>query len=73
MDTNTLGQLAGDFPFLPVGAAGFVELLSQRFEFFLPMVPDDIDLGVVGDGLERDMRHALIDEAVADVGGVVSG
>ena len=30
-------------------------------------VPDDVDLGVVGDGFERDVRHALIDEAVADV------
>jgi hypothetical protein len=33
----------------------------------LELLPDHIDLGVVGDGLERDVRHALIDEAVADV------
>ena len=44
-----------------------VQLLAQRFQLLLPLVPDDIDLGVVGDGLERDVRHALVDEAVADV------
>ena len=44
-----------------------VQLLAQRLQLRLPLVPDDIDLGVVGDGLERDVRHALIDEAVADV------
>ena len=61
------GQLSWDFPFLPVGSADFVKLLSERFELFLPLVPDDIDLGVVGDRLEGDVRHALIDEAMADV------
>ena len=29
--------------------------------------PDYIDLGVVGDGLERDVRDALVHEALADV------
>ena len=42
-------------------------VLAQRLQFRLPLVPDDIDLRVVGDGFERDVRHALIDEAVADV------
>ena len=36
-------------------------------EHGLPSVPDDIDFGVVGDGLERDVRHALINEAVTDI------
>ena len=31
------------------------------------MLPDDIDLGIVGDGLERDVRHSLISKAVSDV------
>ena len=44
-----------------------VQLLAQRLQLRLPLFPDDIDLRVVGDGLERDVRHALIDEAVADV------
>ncbi len=30
-------------------------------------LPDHIDLGVVGDRLEGDVRHALIDESLADV------
>ena len=29
---------------------------------------DDVDLGVVGDGFESDVRHALQHEALADVG-----
>ena len=40
---------------------------AQRLQLRLPLLPDDVDLGVVGDGLERDVRHALVDEAVADV------
>ena len=44
-----------------------VELLAQGLQGRLPLVPDDVDLGVVGDGLEGDVRHALVDEAVADI------
>ena len=39
-----------------------------------------LDVRVVGDGLERDVRHALVDEALADVarrsgtsGGMLAG
>ena len=60
-------RLARNFPFLPVLLERGVQLLAQRLQLRLPLVPDDIDLGVVGDGLERDVRHALIDEAMADV------
>ena len=59
--------LAGDFPFFPLLLERRVELLAQRFQRRLELLPDDVDLGVVGDGLERDVRHALIDEALADV------
>ena len=48
--------------------------LSAAFSFShngsnvaLPFVPDNIDLGVVSDGLEGYVLHALIDEPVADV------
>ena len=44
-----------------------VQVLAQRLHRLLPAFPDDVDLGVVGDGLERDVRHALVDEALADV------
>ena len=58
---------ARDLPFLPGLLAGGVQRLAQRLQRRLPLLPDDIDLGVVGDGLEGDVRHALVDEAVADV------
>ena len=44
-----------------------IELRAQRLQRLLPFLPDDVDLGVVGDVFERDMRHALVDEAEADV------
>ena len=40
---------------------------AQRLKRRLALLPDHVDLGVVGDGLERDVRHALVDEALADV------
>ena len=66
--------VAGDFPLLPCRRGGFqtrpysgVQLFAQRFQLRLPLVPDDVDLGVVGDGFQGDVRHALVDEAVAEV------
>ena len=44
-----------------------VQRLAQRLQRRLPLVPDDIDLGVVSDGLERDVGYAFIDEALADI------
>jgi hypothetical protein len=47
--------------------------LSAAFSFsrsgssVLPFVPDHVDLGVVGDGFQGDVRHTLINETVADV------
>jgi hypothetical protein len=37
---------------------------SQRF---LPVLPDHVDLGVVGDRLQRDVRNPFVDEALADI------
>ena len=61
-------RLAGDFPFLPllVRAPAF-SCFAQRFQSLPGTFPDHVDLGVVGDGLERDVRHTLIDKALADV------
>ena len=59
--------LARNLPFLPGSLERGVQRFTQRLQLRLPLVPDDIDLRVVGDGFERDVRHALIDEAVADV------
>ena len=43
-----------------------VQRLAERFQLGLVGFVDDVDLGVVGDGLERDVRHALVDEALTD-------
>ena len=59
--------LAGDFPLLPFLAKGLIELLAQRFQCFLEFLPNDIDLGVVGDGLEGDVGHPFIDKTLANV------
>ena len=48
-----------------------VERGAQRLEHRLPLLPDVVDQRVVGDRLQRDVRHALIDEALADI--VVDG
>ena len=44
-----------------------VQPRAERLQLRLLALPDHVDLGVVGDGLQRDVRHALVDEAVADV------
>ena len=58
---------AGDLPILPLLAEGSVEGGAQGFERGLRLLLQHVDLGVVGDGFESDVRRALIDEAVADV------
>ena len=47
------------------------QLRKQRLNRLLPFLPDHVDLGVVGDGFEGDVGHALVHEPVADV--VVGG
>ena len=59
--------LARDFPFLPCLAEGGVEPGAEGLQGLLPRLPDHVDLGIVGDGFEGDVRHALVDEALADV------
>ena len=60
-------KFARDFPFLPILIESRVQLDAQRLQLGLPLVPDDVNLGVVGDGFERDVRHAFVDEAMANV------
>lgn len=59
--------VAGDFPFFPLFLERLVELFAERLEFLLPVFPNNIDFGVVGDGLEGDVRHALIDESETQI------
>ena len=63
----TRGCLARDVPFLPRHAEGGVEPGTQRLQGLLPRLPDHVDLGIVGDGFQGDVGHALVDEALADV------
>ena len=62
-----LSRLARDFPFLPWRAEGGVEPGAERLQGLLPRLPDHVDLGIVGDGFQGDMGHALVDEALADI------
>src|SRR5262245_56284026 len=48
-------------------AQRLIQLRPQRLQRLLVRLPDDVDLGVVGDGLQGDVRRALVDEALADV------
>ena len=58
---------AGDFPLLPGRVERTVQLFSQRLQSRLKLLPDHVDLGIVSDGLERDVGHAFVDETFADV------
>ena len=48
-------------------AEGGVEACAQRFGDRLPMLPDVVDARIVGDRLQGDVRHPLVDKAVTDV------
>ena len=65
------GQFARDLPFLLSLAERRIERGAQRLEHRLPLLPDVVDQRIVGDRLQGDVRHALVDEALADV--VVDG
>lgn len=58
-------QFARHFPFLPRRAQRCVQLRAQGLQPGLEAFPDRVDLGIVGDALQRDVRHALVDEALA--------
>ena len=59
--------LARDFPLLPLLAEGGVEPGAEGLQGLLPRLPDHVDLGIVGDGFQGDVGHALVDEALANV------
>ena len=62
-----IARLARNLPLLPRAVKGVVQRLAEGFQGLLPSFPDHVDLGVVRDRLEGDVRHALVDEALADV------
>ena len=38
--------------------------MAKRLQGLLPLIPDDVDLSIIGDRLEGDMWHSLVDEPV---------
>ena len=55
------------FPLFISFAQGLVDLCTQRFQCLLPAFVDLVDLFVIGDGFERDVRHALVNKAVPQI------
>ena len=51
-------------PFRP---SRLVERRQRRLDLRLVLLPDDVDLRVVCDGFQRDVRDAFVDEAVPDI------
>ena len=51
----------------PLATHHRINLRPQRLQFRLPLFPDHVDLGVVGNRLEGDVGHPFIDKAVAQL------
>ena len=62
-----LFRVAWDLPFLPFLVACPVDSRSKSIQRGPMLLPYLVDLSVVRDRLERNVRHALVHEALADV------
>ena len=60
-------RLAGNLPLLPLAIEPRVEVIPQRLQHLLPTLPDDVDLSVVSDRLQGDVRHPFADEALPNI------
>ncbi len=60
-------SLARDLPFPPFQVEDRVESIEELFERRLELLPDHVDLCVIRDGLQCDMRDSFTNEALADV------
>ena len=49
------------------GRAALRSSFERRLDLRLVLVLDDVDLGIVDNRFQRDVRYALVDEAVANV------
>ena len=61
-----IGGFPANLPFLPGLPECLVQVVADRLENLLKSLPDDVDLGVVGDLFQGDVRHSLVDETLAD-------
>ena len=70
-----IAGLSRDLPLLPRTAKRAVQFRPQRLQRPLPPLPDHIDLRVVCNRLESDVRDTLIHEPLPDVvaGGAAIG
>ena len=70
---HSSSAVARDLPFLPGLAECRVQIVAEGLESFLVPLPDDVDLGIVGDLLQGDVGDSLVDESLTDatVGGLV--
>ena len=62
-----VARLTRDIPLNPRLVEGGVEPGAEGLQGLLPALPDHVDLGVVGDGFQGDVGHALVNETLADV------
>ena len=60
-------EVARDLPLFQGVRRRRVERVAQRLQLALPLFLDHVDLGVVGDRLQRYVRGALVDEALTDI------
>ncbi len=60
-------SLARDFPVLECLAERGVQLRAQRLQLRLPLLVDDVYLGIICNISQRDVRRSLVDEAQAEV------
>lgn len=64
---GVLRQGAGHLPLFIGRAESGVQRGARSVELQLPLLVDDVDLGVVGDGFQREVRDPFQHEALADV------
>ena len=59
--------IAWDLPFLPLHLQRPVQRLPEWLQLFLVLLPNDVDLGIVGYVPQGDVGHPLVDEPLPHV------
>src|SRR5690606_669324 len=60
-------RVARHFPLFPLLTKYRIQSLSQGLEVLLVLLPYNVDLRVVRDGLEGNSRHPLVHKALSDI------
>ena len=63
------GEFSGNLPFFQrlFLVTGHGQLLAERFELLFVPLLDDVYLGIVRDGFQRDVGYPLIDKPIPNV------